>query len=562
VAGAKPNDVGMSRRYSAGGVSLSQQGAGFSVVVSVLVFKPEGRLCFKGLNKSARRTVRMRLGKQETAMKTIFIMMDSLNRHHMRLYGGGINTPNIDRLARRGIVFDNHYCGSLPCMPARREMMTGRLNFLEAPWGALEPWDDCLPLLLKRQKNVYSHLITDHYHYFHFGGEMYHEIFSSWEFIRGQENDTWKPLINVDSSPAGVRGKGVGKRAYWANRKFMDPEKDEDYPTPQCFMQAMDFLKINHQADNWHLHLEVFDPHEPFDCPKKYRDMFGDKWDKPDYTWPLYGKLDPVLDDKAAVEHIRKCYAGTLAMADTWLGRFLDVMDRYDMWKDTTVIFSTDHGHLLGEHGLWAKNLMFAYNELAHIPLIVCSPIITKAREGSRVKALTATIDLMPTFMALHGAKLPPHVQGKSLIHLLEKDGVQHDAVLYGYFGKDVNMTDGKYSYCRQPASGSAVYFHTSMPTGFFQDAGREELAKAQTGLFLKNTYGIPDFRIARQSSRHDDAPDFHPVYDLEKDPCQTTPVRDEALERRLAGKMTELLKRYDAQECQYKRLGLQGSSV
>ena len=85
-------------------------------------------------------------------MRTIFILMDSLNRHYLNSYGTSwIQTPNVDRLARQGTVFENHYCGSLPCMPARREMMTGKLNFLETPWGPIEPWDDCLPVLLRRK---------------------------------------------------------------------------------------------------------------------------------------------------------------------------------------------------------------------------------------------------------------------------------------------------------------------------------------------------------------------------------------------------------------------------
>ena len=81
-----------------------------------------------------------------TPVRTIFVIMDSLNRHYLRCYGNEFAiTPNIDRLAQRGTVFDNHFAGSLPCMPARREMLTGRVNFLETPWSPVQPWDECLP---------------------------------------------------------------------------------------------------------------------------------------------------------------------------------------------------------------------------------------------------------------------------------------------------------------------------------------------------------------------------------------------------------------------------------
>ena len=482
-------------------------------------------------------------------MKTIFILMDSLNRHLLSLYGSsGVRTPNLERLARRGIVFENHFCGSMPCMPARREMMTGRLNFLEAPWGPIEPFDDCLPEELRRQRGTYSHLITDHYHYFRTNGEGYHDLFDTWEFLRGQENDGWRPLVRDPKMPD-FRGRNT--RQSWVNRQWMDLERDEDYPTPQCFMRAMEFLDHNAAADNWHLHLEVFAPHEPFLCPTRYREMYGDTWDnRYHFDWPNY---EPVAQEPEAVEHIRKCYAGTLTMVDAWLGRLLDRMDALDVWKDTTVILATDHGHLLGEHGYWAKNYPFDYHELVHIPMIVCTP--ETAGSGRRVRALTATMDLMPTILDLHGATPPPHVHGRSFRHLLSADGPHHDAVLYGYHGKDIGMTDGRYTYGRQPLDGSFLYHYTAMPRRYF--GAREKLAGADVGPFLKHAGGIPVYRVKVPSHKHHGAPDYNPIFDIQADPGQTQPIRDAALEARLAAQMRELLQRYDAPDCQYARVGL-----
>lgn len=487
-------------------------------------------------------------------MRTIFLLMDSLNRHYLPMYGGWARTPNLQRLADRGVLFTNHWCGSLPCMPARREMLTGRLNFLEAPWGPIEPWDDCLPTELRLQKSTYSHCITDHYHYFHSGGEGYMNTFGSWEFERGQEGDVWRGLVRTPECATG-RGKALFRGAYWKNRALMDTENDLDYPTPRSFQRGIEFLQRNHQEDNWHLHLEVFDPHEPFDCPKKYRDLFNDSWDRGFFTWPPYAKLDPAHDDPATVEHIRKCYAGTLFMADLWLGKFLDEMDRHDLWRDTVVVLTTDHGHLLGEHGYWAKNYMMDYAELAHIPLIVCDPAAGPPR---RCDALTATMDLMPTLMALHGATPPAGVHGQSILPLL-RDGAtaHHDAVLYGYFGKDVNITDGRYTYCRQPLPDSVVHHHTAMPCGFSGFQARETLAKAETGVYLPSAKGIAHYRMAHPSHRHADAPAGNPLYDLQTDPRQERPQQDPVLEQRLASRLRELLVQYEAPPCQFPRLGL-----
>lgn len=485
-------------------------------------------------------------------MRTILILMDSLNRHYLASYGDSrIRTPNLDRLAQRGVIFDNHWSGSLPCMPARREMMTGRLNFLETRWGPIEAWDQTVPQLLREQSGVHSHLITDHYHYFHRGGDGYHDLFDSWEFERGQEGDKWRPLVEAPEPPEGARGKGVGRTSYWRNRALMDPEDDLSYPTPRCFQRAIDFLELNNETDDWHLHLEVFDPHEPFDSPQRYRDMYGDTWDRYLYNWPAYDRLDDELDDEDAVRHIRRRYAATLTMADAWLGRLLDKVDELDMWDDTTILLTTDHGHLLGEHGYWAKNYTFDYAELAHIPLVVSGP---NARAGRR-NALTTTIDLAPTILELHGASPDPVTQGRSITHLLPEDGDHHDWVLYGYFSKDVSMTNGNVTYTRQPENDSITHLHT----GDMRNTRltEEQMRSAEAGHFLPAARGIPHFRVPIESHRHRDAPEGDLIYDLALDPEQQNRVHDQSLATSLEQTIRELLRRYEAPASQFTRLGL-----
>ena len=488
-------------------------------------------------------------------MRTVFILMDSLNRHLLNAYGESwVKTPNLDRLAERGLVFDNHFCGSMPCMPARRELMTGRYNFMETPWGPIEPWDTCLPTELDRQKGTYSHMITDHYHYFHRGGYGYHNLFNSWELERGQEGDVWRPAVELPECAAD-RGKALARGAYWRNRKLMDTEDDLSYSTPRCFQRAVEFCELNHATDNWHLHLEVFDPHEPFDCPDKYRDLYDDTWNRRFFTWPPYAPLDSEHDDEETVAHIRKCYAGVLTMADIWLGKLLDKMDELDMWKDTIVILSTDHGHLLGDHGYWAKNYMFDYTELSHIPLYLCAPGV---EGGQRRSGLTSTIDLMPTIMELHGATPPSAVHGKSFAGLIKDDCSHNDVVLYGYFGKDINMTDGTLTYCRQSLPDTDVYLHTATP-GDIGGLDPEVLASDETevGDFLPAARGMPLYRVRRETHRHHNAPKFNPIYDLSKDPLQKTPIIDAALETTLAAKLHEAMQRYEAPESEFARVGL-----
>ena len=106
-------------------------------------------------------------------MKAIMVMFDSLNRIMLPPYGGlDIVAPNFQRLAEHAATFDNFYAGSLPCMPARREIHTGRYNFLHRGWGPIELYDDSMPELLK-QNGVYTHPVTDHWHYWEQGGSDY-----------------------------------------------------------------------------------------------------------------------------------------------------------------------------------------------------------------------------------------------------------------------------------------------------------------------------------------------------------------------------------------------------
>ena len=88
----------------------------------------------------------------------------------------------------------SHFVGSLPCMPARRDLHSGRLNFLHRSWGPLEPFDNSFSEILQTN-NIYTHLVSDHYHYWEDGGSTYHNRYNTWEFIRGQEWDKWQAMV-------------------------------------------------------------------------------------------------------------------------------------------------------------------------------------------------------------------------------------------------------------------------------------------------------------------------------------------------------------------------------
>ena len=510
-------------------------------------------------------------------MKTVFILADSTNRRFLNLYGArhGAFTPNLDRLAADGMVFDNHWCGSAPCMPARRDILTGRLNFLEKPWGGLEPFDQTLPALLKT-KNVYSRMVTDHYLYLHVGGENYWNDFTSNEILRGQEFDS----LNMPAGREGVvkQERPAGYRGIYSqehDETYGRFQSEDEYPSPMTMTKAADWLERNHDADNFFLWVEGFDPHEPFDVPQKYIDLYRDDdggdcdgGDQPCY-WPEYGK-DLYTD--ADRRHLNVRYKALLTMTDHYIGKILDVLDRHGMWDDTLVIFTTDHGYMLGEHGYMAKNYMPAYNEVFHIPLIVRHP---RGKAG-RFSGPTQNIDLFPTILNWFGVDqraLHYPIHGKDLLPALtgETDRVR-DGVIYGYFGKSVNYTDGRYAYLRaaKDVSNRPLNVYAATPTTLRQYYGEGCIAPEDYGKIAFDHLRWTDYPVYRFPA---DIIDFkNPsqeyakrsehnartcLYDLESDYAQEHPLNDPALEAEYAAKLRAAMEAHDSPAEQFERLGL-----
>src|SRR3954453_18470735 len=108
-------------------------------------------------------------------------------------YGGTeFDTPNLDRFAARSMRFTNPHPGSLPCMPARHDLLVGSLDFPWRPWGSIEVWEAAITFPLRREAGVSTLLVSDHPHLFETGGENYHPEFQGWEYLRGHEDDPWR----------------------------------------------------------------------------------------------------------------------------------------------------------------------------------------------------------------------------------------------------------------------------------------------------------------------------------------------------------------------------------
>jgi arylsulfatase A-like enzyme len=491
-------------------------------------------------------------------LKAIVIMFDSLNRHLLPPYGcDWIHAPNFSRLAERSVTFDNNWVGSMPCMPARRDLLTGRYNFLHRSWGPLEPFDDSLPALLKGQ-GVHSHLVSDHYHYWEPGGATYHSQYSTWDFVRGQEGDPWKGEVANPEIPEHVGSyegfRGQLFRQDWINRKYMTTE--ELHPQAETFTRGIEFIRTNRKEDRWLLQIEAFDPHEPFFTHQKYKDLYPHDYTGKHFDWPQYQRVQETSEE---AEHCKYEYAALLSMCDAYLGQVLDVMDEYELWSDTMLIVTTDHGFLLGEHDWWAKNIMPFYNEIARTPLFLWDP--REARTNERCDQLTQLIDLAPTLLEYFGAPVSADMQGIALLKALGGTAAQsaREAVLFGIHGGHVNCTDGRYVYMRAPArpDNGPLYNYTLMPThmaSMFQPSELQQLELAEPFSFTK---GVRTLKIG--TSCYIPAHRFGTLlYDLAVDPEQKHPIHDAEVEERMIEHLIRLMEEHDAPIEQYERLGLQ----
>jgi arylsulfatase A-like enzyme len=377
----------------------------------------------------------------------VVVLLDSLNRHLLGAYGGReFATPSLDRLAARSLRFERHYAGSLPCIPARHDLLCGALDFLWKPWGSIEVWERPLTAAL-REAGVTTQLVTDHPHLFETGGENYHTDFTAWAYERGHESDPWR--TRPDPSWLGAPDFGRGRMPYDDSRGWFRGEAD--FPGPRTMAAAARWLEENaRHHERFLLFVDEFDPHEPFDTPEPWASRYDPEWEGPHLVWPPYTKravANGVLSERQA-RQLRACYGAKLSMIDHWLGRVLDACDRLDLWRDTAFFLCTDHGHYLGEKDLFGKPGVPVYEPLGHIPLLVAWPGVAPRS----IDALTTSVDLFATLAELFAARVPQRTHGRSLLPLVRGEAVRvRDWLLCGIWGREVHLVDERLKYARGP---------------------------------------------------------------------------------------------------------------
>lgn len=483
------------------------------------------------------------------------VMFDSLRKDFLT----DEETPNFKRLEECCCLFDNFYAGSLPCMPARREIHSGRYNFLHRSWGPLEPFDFSMPEYLSVH-GVHTHIATDHYHYLQDGGATYQGRYSTWSCYRGQESDALYPDIlmksegfppnqlSLENASGTMRENRI--KAGWQNMKNREIiARTEDFPMYKTFENGLDFIDRNHEASSWFLQIETFDPHEPFTSPLEYNS------DESPVDWPQYAR---VTETEEEIDAMRTKYRALVRFCDERLGKVLERMDRYNLWQNTMLIVNTDHGFMLAEHGYWGKGSCPNYNEIVNIPFYIYDP---RSKACGRRKALAQTIDISATVLDFFGFEKPETMIGKSLKNAIETDEKVREYALFGYFGAPIGITDGRYLLLRNVQDASVeVNEYTLMPThmkGFFTPAEFKD-AKLVDGFSFTKGYPVLKTRARVNPRFRAQLEGGDELYDLENDRKQFNKIENEDVKMRLLTALRKEMEVNEAPESLYEYYGLE----
>lgn len=455
-------------------------------------------------------------GKEVPRPNIIFIMTDDQPANEMSCYGNQIlQTPNMDRIASGGTRFNHCFCTNSLCAPSRATILTGCYSSINGITGNSESKDEIeklnpdLPTFpeLLRQEGYYTALIG-----------KYHIAQDPTGF------DEWRILP----------GQGV----------YFDPEfiengehtKTSGYVTDIITDKTLDFLRRRDRTKPFCLVYQHKAPHRPFTPAPRHAHL----WDDMEFPYPstfeddystrriaklaqdmkfdisLAGDYDDLPKNLSEQEKKKwifqrfvKDHYRSIVGVDENLGRVLDYLDSESIADDTLIIYTTDNGFFLGEHGWYDKRFM--YEPSLRLPLVIRYPRLGAAGQVS--SELVQNIDIAPTILDIAGVPVPPYMQGRSLRHILEGQHPQdwRKSIYYAYYEDSWRLAGFRQEDLRDPGfqyfTAHRVGPHHGVRTDryklieYYSEGDYCELFDLETDPDeLKNMYGEPGYEeITRQ---------------------------------------------------------------
>ena len=406
--------------------------------------------------------------QQGNNLNLIVIVSDTFRHDNLACYGPkwleNLETPNLDRFAQNAVVFNDAYPEGMPTIVIRRTLYTGRrvIPFYYFPqhanvqlpgWHALYNEDVTLSETL-RASGYINTIISSLYHEFK-PSQNFQRGFESWRWVRGLEWDSYgtspHKLLDVsDLVSAEYLARFPGLHAqlsqYKANRNKW--KRHGESVTQIVMQEGIRWLNENHGERPFYLHLESFNSHEPWDPPRRFLEKYMPNAQNPSFIEPPYDTVPLSSEIKA---RFRANYAGAVTDVDYWVGKVLDTIEQLGLFENSVVVFMSDHGAMLGEHGQFLKGPDKLRGQVTHIPLMIRVP--GGEGSGKKVDGFVQVPDVMPTLLHLLGLEPPARVTGADVWPLVtgETRSIRDWVVqTYGWVGA-VRAKEWSYSEIWKP---------------------------------------------------------------------------------------------------------------
>lgn len=435
-------------------------------------------------------------------MNVIVIVTDSLRADFVSCYGNKwIKTPNFDKFSRNSMRVTHAYPEGLATIPVRTALLTGKYTLPFRGWQGLEPTDVLLPELLWGN-GIKTALVSDTYH-MHKPGMGFSRGFDDVNWVRGQESDQYIFQGNVDHKISSFDKPhpsdpqhGSRMEQYFRNISKLDWDDERNHFVARVSDGAVQWIEDNSDDGQFLLWVDSFDPHEPWDPPEPYWSMYSqDNHNDKSIISPIYGETNNYLTS-GELDRVKSLYAGEISLVDKWIGKVFDKIRKTGHMSDTMVVWLSDHGEPLGEHGIVMKARPWPYEELIRIPLLIHHP--DGIMDGKSVKGMVQTVDIMPTIldflninekMKANGDALPS-LHGLSMKGLLngEYEMLRKYAVS-GYYNKSWSITDGDWKF---------ITFLEEEATRYLACDISETIRNKP----LKNNSGVLSYDLVRKSNQ------------------------------------------------------------
>ena len=369
----------------------------------------------------------------------IVVVLDTQRQDYLGCYGNErIQTPNIDAFAARSTRFTEAFPETLATVNVRRALFTARRVYPSRNWRPL-PWYLCQspgwePIRDDEDtlaENLYAAgyhtgFVADTIPYFSPGFNFFRG-FAQWEFIRGQQQDTWKSPFAVPRETLEKYGLSEERLANIRTDYFVNYmghhlantcwERDEsDTPTARTFQWATDFVTDNQRAQPFYLVVDSFSPHEPWHAPENYYRMYGEPFDRKRPVSIHYGAFADSGLTQQDVQFLIDNYCGLVSLVDAWFGKFIERLDELDLFDNTAIVLVSDHGTNFRDNprDITGKPEFSMYPGLMNLPLLVSLPGGTGA--GQVCERRVYNTDVPATVYELAGVGDHQEIDGRSLL--------------------------------------------------------------------------------------------------------------------------------------------------